>query len=320
MMQRTEYQPRTHSTSPVDFLWLELTNQCNLRCTHCYAESGPDVKDVNRLTSSEQVALIGDAYDLGCRRVQLIGGEPTISKDLPRLIEHAQSLGYDLIEVYTNLVHLPDDLLLCFVEHEICVATSVYSDKADSHDAVTRTHGSFRKTIANLRKVVSAGLPVRVSVIEVPGSHGEGERTARFLNDDVGIQDVRIAPMRPFGRAEAHTEGGLADLCGSCASGTLCVSPDGEVAPCIMSKRWSVGSVRTQTLAELAQSVRLAHIRQAIRDAAAHAGKDKDHSSGDCAPNVGCPPLNVCGPDLNKITLHRGKTTTHAWRPDPAAR
>jgi sulfatase maturation enzyme AslB (radical SAM superfamily) len=28
-------------SKPLDFLWLELTNRCNLQCTHCYADSGP---------------------------------------------------------------------------------------------------------------------------------------------------------------------------------------------------------------------------------------------------------------------------------------
>lgn len=302
-MAHIESQTRTEPAPPIDFLWIELTQQCNLRCTHCYAESGPEVRDVNRLTWSEQAQLITDAYALGCRRMQLIGGEPTISKGLPTLIAHAHDLGYDLIEVYTNLVHLSDDLLHCFVEHGVCVATSVYSDNEILHDGVTRTPGSFGKTMASLRRLVSAELAVRASVIEIPGSQCESERTARFLTDEVGVQSVRIDRMRPFGRAGSGVEGGLGDLCGSCASGTLCVSPDGEVAPCIMSKRWSVGSVRKQSLAELAHSALLANTRQAIRDAVIHSRET--FASNNCSPVIGCPPLNVCGPDLNKISVHQ---------------
>ena len=27
--------------STLDFLWLELTNRCNLQCVHCYTQSPP---------------------------------------------------------------------------------------------------------------------------------------------------------------------------------------------------------------------------------------------------------------------------------------
>jgi MoaA/NifB/PqqE/SkfB family radical SAM enzyme len=34
--RRTAHSPATQT---LDFLWLELTNRCNLRCVHCY--TGP---------------------------------------------------------------------------------------------------------------------------------------------------------------------------------------------------------------------------------------------------------------------------------------
>ena len=33
------------SRKELDFLWLELTERCNLRCVHCYAGSGPGLED-----------------------------------------------------------------------------------------------------------------------------------------------------------------------------------------------------------------------------------------------------------------------------------
>ena len=36
----------THDPSvmhDLSFLWLEITGNCNLSCSHCYAESGPEV-------------------------------------------------------------------------------------------------------------------------------------------------------------------------------------------------------------------------------------------------------------------------------------
>ena len=55
------------------FLWLELTNRCNLQCTHCYAESGPDADVSNQLSVGEYEHLLREAFELGCRKVQFIG-------------------------------------------------------------------------------------------------------------------------------------------------------------------------------------------------------------------------------------------------------
>jgi MoaA/NifB/PqqE/SkfB family radical SAM enzyme len=310
-MDQSRRNVRTTANASLDFLWMELTNRCNLQCSHCYAESSPTTRDANPLSPQEQTTVLADSYQLGCKKVQFIGGEPTLNKNLIRLICTARDLGFELIEVYTNLVHLPNDLLRCFAENNICIATSVYSNSGSTHDLITKTPGSFKRTIANLKKILSLGLRVRVSIIEMADNADEVDAAEHFLRAEIGVQDVRIDRIRPFGRADGAAAGSMGDLCGSCAGGTLCVAPDGEVAPCIMSKKWSVGSIRSQPLVELVASNRLANIRGDIRNAVLQSSwihsrfaqsTGLTNGAGGCAPDdVGCNPLNKCGPDLNKI-------------------
>ena len=110
------------SKPPVDFLWLELTNRCNLQCVHCYADSGPTAEK-GTLSKADYIGLMREAFRLGCRRVQFIGGEPTLYRDLPELIRTARQMGFEFIEVYTNLTILPEELLQCFVANRVHVAT-----------------------------------------------------------------------------------------------------------------------------------------------------------------------------------------------------
>ena len=60
----------------LQFLWLELTNRCNLRCGHCYTDSHPGSGHRDRLTTEDLESVLRQAYALGCRSVQFIGGEP----------------------------------------------------------------------------------------------------------------------------------------------------------------------------------------------------------------------------------------------------
>lgn len=301
----------------LDFLWMELTNRCNLRCTHCYSRSGPNEIDVAPLMLSEQLTVLTESYQIGCKKIQFIGGEPTLNENLTHLIEAAHWMGYELIEVYTNLIHLPNRLLHCFMENEVCIATSIYSKSEHTHDLITKTPGSLRRTIANLQKAMSHGLKVRASIVEMTENAGEAGSTAQFLKSEVGVEDVKIDRMRPFGRGGEVETGGMGDLCGTCAGGTLCITPDGLVAPCIMSKKWSVGSIRKQPLAEIVRSEQLAITRREIRNAVKRSQlkymdfEQSGEMATNCAPNVtclpnGCSPVVGC-PPYNKKSLSRGR-------------
>lgn len=263
------------SKPPIDFLWLELTNQCNLKCTHCYAESGPKAQK-GTLSASQYVELMTEAHTLGCRSVQFIGGEPTLNRDLPALIRSASKMGFEFIEVFTNLTRLSAELLQCFVENGVHVATSVYSAVSDRHDAITLVNGSFEQTTRNIQRVVKTGLPVRASIVEMGANAGHADATIAFLRE-IGVDNANVGRVRRFGRWAATCEGSdMSELCGNCAGGTLCVSSSGQVSPCIMSKQWAVGSIAESSLSEIATSNSLFETRQRIYDAVANRSTKAD--------------------------------------------
>jgi MoaA/NifB/PqqE/SkfB family radical SAM enzyme len=290
---------------PLTFLWLELTNRCNLQCTHCYAESGPRAGAQDVLQRSDYERLMTDAAAIGCRQIQFIGGEPTLNPDLVRHIEFAVDAGYTFIEVFSNLTRLEDRLITCFKTHGIHVATSVYAAGAETHDDVTKVRGSFTRTITNVRRLLDAQIPVRAGVIEMEQNAGQTAGTVRFLRE-IGVPDVRTDRLRQFGRAAADTDARqMSELCGSCAGGTVCVAPDGRVSPCIMSKKWSVGDCRTASLGELVTGPALRAVRDQIHTlvVAPRQHELRAESCGPCtpcSPDVNCnpcPPNTTCPPN-----------------------
>ena len=120
------------------FLWLELTNVCNLHCAHCYAKVRPPPDRADVLSTADFERLLREAAVVGCRAVQFIGGEATLHPGLPQLIARARDLGYEFVEVDTNATRLPPALLACFVRHSVSLAVSIYADEAAVHDTVTR--------------------------------------------------------------------------------------------------------------------------------------------------------------------------------------
>lgn len=283
--------PVASDPSPLDFVWLELTNQCNLECVHCYAESGPTAGAADRLTEADYLALIEQVHELGCRKLQFIGGEPTLNRSLPRLIRAARERGFEFIEVFTNLLHLSDELLAVFREHDVAVATSFYSHDPATHDRITGRPGSFERTTRNIARVLEAGLRLRAGIIIMDENREEVPATWDYLTA-LGVKRIGSDRVRGVGRAGDGHEGGMGELCGSCAGDILSIGPDGRVAPCNMSKRWSVGSVLERRLGDIVRSPRLARVRRRIRKAV---GEPVEGIHAICDPKT-CQPYSFCCP------------------------
>lgn len=81
---------------PVPF-WVHLyvTRKCNLACDYCQLIEYSNVTNPKKqdLDTEHMKRVLDKLYALGCRFVSYFGGEPTIRKDLPELIAHADKLG-----------------------------------------------------------------------------------------------------------------------------------------------------------------------------------------------------------------------------------
>ena len=87
---------------------LEVTDQCNLHCAVCFADSSANRTEdppLEKLSSLLERAMKA----AGPCNLQLSGGEPTLRDDLPEIVEAAQRIGYSFIQVNTNGLRLASD-------------------------------------------------------------------------------------------------------------------------------------------------------------------------------------------------------------------
>lgn len=253
-------------TVGLDFLWLELTAHCNERCVHCYAESGSDPSTPEVLSPVQYRSLIKQASDLGCKKIQFIGGEPTLHPHLSDFIGYASQCGYDFIEVFTNLYNLSESLLETFKSFDVHVATSFYSFDERRHESVTQTKNSYQRNVTNIQRIINSGLDLRVGVIEMRQNSRDSGETSEFLQS-LGVENIGSDRLRSFGRGINQAEekaNDLKELCGNCWSGSLNIRPDGLVSPCIMSRNMPVGNVIDSELKTLIESLELKKLRETI--------------------------------------------------------
>ncbi len=275
------------------FLWLEITGRCQLRCRHCYSDSGPD-KGHGSMRTDDWRRVLDEAVDLGVGGVQFIGGEPTLHPDLATLILHALARGL-AVEVYSNLVRVTDSLWTVFDRPSVRLATSYYSPDASQHDAITDRR-SHARTLANIREALRRGIPLRVGLVDV--DDGQDIAGALAELESLGVTGVGVDRLRQVGRGVRDQAPSVEQLCGRCADSTLAVTNSGDVIPCVFARWLVLGNVCDTGLREVNEAA--AQARRELRSRfvmQAACDPQCDPRCQPCPPNgdgqiPGCPPMD----------------------------
>ncbi|MDX8390881.1 MAG: radical SAM protein [Mariprofundaceae bacterium] len=244
-------------------LFIELTQQCNERCIHCYADSAPEMTQA--LTLQEVKGVLKQAFQLGNPVVQFTGGDPLIHGDLVEFVAYAYELGYPRIEIYTNGLLLHKKILAELAPYNPDFAFSIYSQHAETHDAITRLAGSHARTLDAAERVQALGLAVRFGVVIMPENKDDIDKTRHFLMQKFHIETSRVSfdAVRQTGRGTSQEllanllPGGAAghvtpeDSGSMITRGKLCVAASGDLFPCIFSRKTRLGSIRHNTLTEI---------------------------------------------------------------------
>jgi cyclic pyranopterin phosphate synthase len=111
---QSEHEPLVDSFGRVvTDVRISVTDRCNLRCRYCMPEENMEWINKGHLLSFEEITRVAEilVMDLGVKSIRLTGGEPTVRKDLPRLVEMLSSLkasgqGLEDLSMTTNAVLL----------------------------------------------------------------------------------------------------------------------------------------------------------------------------------------------------------------------
>jgi len=249
----------------LDFLWLEITQSCNLTCRHCYTESGPHLPISDRMQMADWCRALDEARSSGCRRVQFIGGEPTVHPGLNELIVHAKSSGFRFCEVFTNATLLRDDLVDTFRRHKVLVATSFYSSDPGTHDRITGQAGSFDSTVEGIKKLVQKRIPIRAGVILLD-ENATHLKKAKALLRQLGVRWIGKDEVRGVGRGERYMKpaNDQVQLCGDCWKRRLCITSTGDAYPCVFSRATRVGNFLTDGIQGILKVEELHTFRRAV--------------------------------------------------------
>lgn len=143
--------------------WLTLNRACNLRCYWCYAKS-TRYSSNEVMSSSDAKFAIDIIASFGIKKIILIGGEPTIHKDICTIISYIQNKGITPV-IATNGLRLVDDDFFEFLEAN-SISTSISLKSCSKEDYIKDTQiDCFNDIQFVVNKVINSSIPYDFSYV-----------------------------------------------------------------------------------------------------------------------------------------------------------
>jgi AdoMet-dependent heme synthase len=172
---------------------LDLTYRCNERCVHCYL----DHHDHGEMTTAEIKHLLQDMANAGAFILTLSGGEIFVRKDIFEIIENARRLMF-CVRLKTNATLIGEHEATRLRDLAIeSIQVSIYSHRANVHDAVTLLPGSLERSLEAIRFLKAHGLKVIIANVLMTYNAADYAGVRR-LAADLGVEctlDPTITPM-----------------------------------------------------------------------------------------------------------------------------
>jgi len=135
-----------------------VTQRCNLKCTHCYALA-TQCEAPDELTEQEGIAMIDSLASFGSPVMLFSGGEPLMRPDLPRLAAHAVAAGMRAV-ISTNGTMITDDVAMRLKDIGLSYVGVSLDGLKGINDRFRGVDGAFDAALRGIRACQAAGLKV----------------------------------------------------------------------------------------------------------------------------------------------------------------
>lgn len=195
----------------VDF---NLTNACNLACTHCHSASGKALPE--ELTTDEIIRLVRELHDHGVLSVAFAGGEPFMRADLIDILSAACSLDGWRVSVITNGLFFSRAIINRLADccPGLGINTSIDGSNPDLFSELRSQPNSspaakaalFRRVTEGARSAVAAGLYVSINTTMTRATIHDLTAVYHLAINDLGVQSLVAIKFFPGGYGREHLD------------------------------------------------------------------------------------------------------------------
>jgi len=249
---------------------LEVNDYCELDCKMCYINKGKQELPFSL------IARLLDQIRSYRIRLEILGGEPLLRKDIADIIRYAKYKSkVPYVSLYTNGIHattmLAGELKAAGLDAAI---VTLISNQEQIHDSFTGHKGSWNKTIEGIANLKAAGLEVYTFTAVHLDNYQHYQDIYYYVKNDLKIHALfyQYIPQRPDdtlaidariwheikhwvlgekNRPQQEFVTRFYMLTGNACSGgnfVLTVKVDGSVQPCPFMSDLSLGNIYQQDI------------------------------------------------------------------------
>lgn len=184
---------------------IEITQNCNLSCLHCYGEFGSSGKtEIMSLDNVKKLLL--QLSDAGVEIIEITGGEATTHPNLLEILEYANSLKFKKIDLLTNGVCISERIKKYIISNnkKMFVQIDIQSMKDSYLKWFTQRDISAKRILNNILELKKGDVKIRVATTVTKKNLKEIYEIARFVWENEMIWGV--SGVEPLGTAEKTKE------------------------------------------------------------------------------------------------------------------
>ena len=204
------YRDYLRSHPQLTYLFVELTDRCNLSCLHCGSSCGDNQ---GRVLDTELLLRVLDevAEDFEPHTVMicLTGGEPLLHPDFFTIAERIHLLGFPW-GITTNGTLINAACAEKMTALGLGSVTVSLDGLEGTHDALRRTKGCFQKVLKAVEHLHSAGIKVQITSVIHSRNYHELEPLYELIRM-LKVESWRVINIEPIGRALLHRDLLLSD-------------------------------------------------------------------------------------------------------------
>ena len=208
LAELARYRDYLRQNPRLTYLFVELTDQCNLACVHC--GSSCSVEHSTRLDADlliRTLETVAEDFDPASVMICLTGGEPLMHPAFGRIAEAIRDLGFSC-GMTTNGTLIDSNMARQLRRWRVDSITLSLDGLEESHNRFRGGSGgvnSYQKTVEAIHALHGAGLPVQVTTVVHRQNYEELEAIWQLMLD-WKVESWRVINIEPIGRALEHPE------------------------------------------------------------------------------------------------------------------
>lgn len=183
---------------------IDITNECNLRCLHCYNSSGENVQMKNELSDEQLLNILDDIIELEPMSICFCGGEPLLRKNvLIKLIKKARANNI-MASMVTNGILLDENFAKELKLADVTQVQISIDGINESHDKL-RGWNSFEKSVKALQNLKDNSITSTVAFSPTSWNIKDFKGVVDLCLEK-SVKKLRVQALMPMGRGSVNQD------------------------------------------------------------------------------------------------------------------